>query len=53
MQLKRQNKKQQQTIADAAQKQIKALETLKTDQQLTSISDSFSKDFLTAEAKYE
>ena len=52
MQLKRQNKKKQ-TIADAAQKQIKALETLKTDQQLTSISDSFSKDFLTAEAKYE
>ena len=38
--------KQRKTIEDVAKKQIKTLQIWKTDQQLKSISDLFSKDFL-------
>ena len=38
--------KQRKTIEDVAKKQIKTLQTWNTDQQLKSISDLFSKDFI-------
>ena len=38
--------KQRKIIEDVAKKQIKTLQTWNTDQQLKSISDLFSKDFL-------
>ena len=45
--------KQRKATEDVAETQTKALQTLNTDQQLKSINDLFSKDFLTTEAKDE